>query len=1145
MDEGNLPDKNISEERSKEEKSRGPNYLKTFSFLLFILALLTAFLYLAVTPFDLSHKKDNIVAEAESRINGSIDMSALNLKVLPTPHINLYDFRLTSSEGEVIMTSDRLTLRVSLLPLLFKHVKIKHLLVSNANIYITRSKEKKQGLNLSKIIKQQVYDVSIVRCTIRGGTLHFTDMGGEGEAKRFTLSDISLKLFHSGDELNYNFFGNLEPSTEVELTGLGEMKGGMWDLKGDISLRDLSLDTIRPYATNILDKVDGTGLLSFSGTYSTHKDGRITGTLSHRNLKIKLPKYYTDKYIDELTSPGGKASIDLYVSNLQAKKDDKRERKKDFKLSAEKINFDLGDFTLMGNVAVKNDNVSLNLATTRGSFNSLRDHVPFNKVPQRVIRGIERVKDLGGEVALKRLSLSTTKREGRWRLDTFHLGTTLHDFSLIYGTHKDEIRDLDGGVVYDNGDLIIQLKGGSIGESLIKRFSGTIHNVRRDPIYNFFIEADIDSAGVIDKLREARDRYKRPNLFTAFHNMEATGRADLNLALSGRWKDPSSITYEGRLFLKGVDYWNYSSPLKPKDAKGLVTFNKEELILDSIDGSVNGGSVNLSGNQVKNEEGMKVLTLTIDGDLTKGTIGKFVSGELLDAFSTPKPMNFKGIVKISGGETKVDSSIDLTEGSVYYKGIIGKKRGYKATITTSAKVKEGTLTIDKGLLEAGGEGLKLNGTFASDGSAFGLNLLSESLSAPTLGGLVSFVSMDGGIGGEASIDLNLTKSRTSTGDRKISVKGRVDISKLNFRSELLPGVVDELTLTSSFNGKTGKIKVDTFKTAGTDLQGFIDYKDVSTGEVDFRLTSENFNLSDVYIKKVGPEVKRKTVKGRTERYFRGGGTVDISGGTFGTHNFEKLTTPVTIDNDSVRFFPLSIYIDGGHASGNINYIRDTESASLATTHLDITNLDLDSFFQALGAEEQVLSGKATGKATATIKRGASSLMKGLNGKISLTSRGGRLWKFVAMGKIFSIINIISIDELFIKGLHYRTMSGDFSIKDGTLSSDNLLLESDSIRMSAVGTVDMAAGTTDTTFGIHPFVTVDKIISSIPLAGYILTGKTKSTVSLYYEVDGSLKNPKVRAIPVEALGGGILGIFERIFETPAKVLTPPAKNKAPN
>ena len=92
-------------------------------------------------------------------------------------------------------------------------------------------------------------------------------------------------------------------------------------------------------------------------------------------------------------------------------------------------------------------------------------------------------------------------------------------------------------------------------------------------------------------------------------------------------------------------------------------------------------------------------------------------------------------------------------------------------------------------------------------------------------------------------------------------------------------------------------------------------------------------------------------------------------------------------------------------------------------------------------------------------------------------------------------------------------------------------------MSAFGDVNALKKRIDAQLGFHPFVTIDKIITTIPLAGWIIGGKNKSFLSMYYEINGPLKNPEVYPVPVKTIGKGILGILQRTIVTPVKILTP--------
>jgi len=46
--------------------------------------------------------------------------------------------------------------------------------------------------------------------------------------------------------------------------------------------------------------------------------------------------------------------------------------------------------------------------------------------------------------------------------------------------------------------------------------------------------------------------------------------------------------------------------------------------------------------------------------------------------------------------------------------------------------------------------------------------------------------------------------------------------------------------------------------------------------------------------------------------------------------------------------------------------------------------------------------------------------------------------------------------------------------------------------------------------------IDKILGNVPIAGYILTGKDKGFIFLFYDVKGNLDDPKIESIPLKSI-----------------------------
>jgi hypothetical protein len=86
----------------------------------------------------------------------------------------------------------------------------------------------------------------------------------------------------------------------------------------------------------------------------------------------------------------------------------------------------------------------------------------------------------------------------------------------------------------------------------------------------------------------------------------------------------------------------------------------------------------------------------------------------------------------------------------------------------------------------------------------------------------------------------------------------------------------------------------------------------------------------------------------------------------------------------------------------------------------------------------------------------------------------------------------------------------------------------------VGHLNLRQNIIDAKVGVLPLVTVDTLLSKIPLIGYILTGKRKGLLVFYFDVKGPISDPAVSMISVTSVGDAILGIIGRTLTTPIRL-----------
>ena len=166
------------------------------------------------------------------------------------------------------------------------------------------------------------------------------------------------------------------------------------------------------------------------------------------------------------------------------------------------------------------------------------------------------------------------------------------------------------------------------------------------------------------------------------------------------------------------------------------------------------------------------------------------------------------------------------------------------------------------------------------------------------------------------------------------------------------------------------------------------------------------------------------------------------------------------------------------------------------------------------------------------------MRESLKGSFRFEIEDGVIERFNILSKIFSILNVSQLlkgrlPDLKTKGLPYHQILANFYVKDGVASTDDFLVDSDAMRITLLGKVDLGKNWIDVRVGVHPLVTIDTILSNVPIAGYILTGKDKAFISYFYEVKGSLDDPKIEAIPLKSIEEPSWGVIKRLLETPLK------------
>jgi hypothetical protein len=237
---------------------------------------------------------------------------------------------------------------------------------------------------------------------------------------------------------------------------------------------------------------------------------------------------------------------------------------------------------------------------------------------------------------------------------------------------------------------------------------------------------------------------------------------------------------------------------------------------------------------------------------------------------------------------------------------------------------------------------------------------------------------------------------------------------------------------------------------------------------------------------------------------------------------------------------LSFRTGSGTGQGQVIVDNSHETQSALTISGKFADIDAGYLHNELLKQKGLVTGKLSGQVQLQGPAGPDLLSTG-TGQADLHIKDGVLRKFSFLSKVFSLLNVsqlftLHLPDMASQGMPFTSLDGSFDLRQGRLTTEDLAVASNAMNLSLVGSVDLRQDRLDLLMGVKPFGTVDKIVSKIPVAGWILTGENKALITAHFRIQGSSEAPEVNAIPITSVSEKVLGIFQRVLGLPGKVVS---------
>jgi len=255
-----------------------------------------------------------------------------------------------------------------------------------------------------------------------------------------------------------------------------------------------------------------------------------------------------------------------------------------------------------------------------------------------------------------------------------------------------------------------------------------------------------------------------------------------------------------------------------------------------------------------------------------------------------------------------------------------------------------------------------------------------------------------------------------------------------------------------------------------------------------------------------------------------------------------LLAHVTYKRDVLSFADLSFRLREGRAAA-AGETRFATATGPARHHyrFQFYGMPVADLFREVD-KDRMITGTASGRGELTAG-GANDeeLLKSLAGNLSLRIEKGAINKFPVLAKIFSLLNVsqilrLRLPDMTAEGMTFRNITTTMAIENGVASTKDFYLDSDAMNIVGMGKTDLVRRTIDATVGLQPLQTVDKVVSRIPIAGWILTDDDRRLLTVYFEAKGPLDNPTVQTIPLRGLSEETFNMFKRVLKLPKKLIT---------
>jgi len=1002
-----------------------------------------------------------------------------------TPSFTFSKITIMETDGSApFLTAERLTFRIALLPLLQKRLVVRGMVLEKPSVVISR--DPSGAFNISDLLKGTGKEtpLRIRGITVKQGSLRFVDRGtGTGQVIT-TLNGINLSLSRparggsavvklSAAVLQAKQPGKIAIKGDFVLPEKGRPLSGT-SFTGSLTTENLDVGHFWDYYARYVPFQKVYGRLDLDSTF----DGKLTEFDSRGKVRFSGLRFIYPQVFHAVLTPNNVS----FSYNMELNPRD---------ILVKSLDLNVDALNVKGSCALKDIPsrdifIDARAVTSTFRLEDFRGYIPYGVIADDASQYIEQ-HIMGGLYKLDKGTLigrvsQIAHMERGTNYNVLNIKGTVQQGLVSYGPEVPTFNGIAGNLEMRGKDFILTGMRANFGGSPFT-LDGRITDYPLDSpcSYPFSMVMKPRPAEIAWLLR--RDQTGKLNVSgDSILSLQGNGRTSA-YALNGNW-DLSGAAYGWRdLIAKPAGQPNRLSFQSILNAAGARV---PQFHFDLTPLAVSGSAEFRAGEK-------RPLSFSIRSN-------EFPVQEIAGRF--PRLSRYKpaGRVRLalhgSGGGEGQDNSLALG-GEVYVKGASlapSDKFAPLTNITGSVSFSGDNLKSSQFTARLGGSSITGSGTL----SGFTTPTVSLAFSSPSL----------------ALADLGLRTPGKPLAVQR--VQGHVEL-----RGDTL-----------SIKSLSGQLNRSVLRVSGT-------VTDLRNPRAELVLDADYLDMGDVALLSA---IERREDGHAAPPRLSLNARVTASAGRFHQVEFTGFKSGIHFEQKILYLEDAECELLGGSFSGKGRIDFGTAGGPRYQTSFSLRKIAAAQLLHSLGTTTRELTGAMTLEGDLTAKGDtldqvtASSL-----GNIRLHCEKGTLKRFSLLSKVFSILNVsqlfrFRLPDMVMDGMPYNQINASFAFRDGVVTTEDLFIDSNAMNITIVGEFDLVRKQLNATVGVKPLQTIDKVVSRIPVVGWVLTGKNRSLITTYFEAKGSLDNPTVRSITVKSMAKGVFGIFKRLFSLPAKLVT---------